>query len=583
MLSTLSKARFAATWLKPFATVGKRLLFLLIAFVFLALTPISSAHAKPIPPPDYLSTSSYIVRPRYLKPPLPPSGTESNPCAYKTIDTDDGGADFQNPRTITSQNQVLQTALEVKYRQTTIAGCPVNLRSYDENNLGKNSLVGPTLRVKPGDTIKIQLSNSLPDDPSPPPPDINTPHGFNNTNFHTHGLHVSPSGISDNVLRKMIPQAEPYDIEVQIPEDHPGGTFWYHAHLHGSTALQVSSGMGGALIVEGGQDQLPTIKNAEEKIFVLQQIAYDEHGKIESYNDFAPNQWQESKRQTTINGQIIPVIKMQPGEVQRWRFIHAGVRETVNLQLRDSRNTIIKLNEIAVDGIPLGQLDDWNSIELNPGYRSDVLVKANLLLSGQTTAEYLLYDMPSPADKSLLGVDEVGQLLAKVEVSGTTKNMDLPTDEQLAAIKAEEAPPDFTQSEIAGAGEQEVVFKIATVDNKAVFSINDQPYDPEKVRKLTLNAVDKWTLETTGGGTIPAVSHPFHIHVNPFQIERTGPDGKTKEKIWKDTLLIKPGPSVTMLTRYTVFTGEFVIHCHILDHEDQGMMQNVSVTAPAQS
>jgi len=572
MLLTLSKARFAATLLKPVATAGKRLIFLLIALAFLALTPISSAHAKPLPPPDYLSPSSYIVRPRYLKPPLPPSGTKIDPCAYQQIDTNKyGGADFQNPREIPFENQVLQTALEVKYRQNTIAGCSVHLRSYDD----ENSLVGPTLRVKPGDTIKIQLSNHLPDDPSPPPPDINTPHGFNNTNFHTHGLHVdpgdSPDDISDNVLRTMAPRDEPYVIEVQIPKDHPGGTFWYHAHLHGSTALQVSSGMGGALIVEGGQDEL--LKNAEEKIFVLQQIAYDQSGKIEQYeNIFGPDGWQKSKRQTTINGQIVPVIKMQPGEVQRWRFIHAGVRETVRLALRKSgSNAIIKLNEIAVDGIPLGQRDEWDLIELNPGYRSDVLVKAE-----ETAEEYLLYDISSSAAKSLQGVAEAGQLLAKVEVSGDLKNMDLPSDKDLADIKAKEAPPDFTQLDIDRAGKQEVVFNIRLNDQgNPEGSINGKPYSDseDNVRQLKLGAVDQWTLRTTAG------SHPFHIHVNPFQIERIGPDGNTKEKIWKDTLLITKDQPVTMLTRYTDFTGEFVIHCHILDHEDQGMMQNVRITA----
>jgi FtsP/CotA-like multicopper oxidase with cupredoxin domain len=207
----------------------------------------------------------------------PPSGIPSPACKEgpDTIDIRKyAGADFQNPEEIRSRSGLLKTSLEVRYGQNNIAGCDVNLRSYN----GK--LVGPTLRVKPGDLIQIDLKNSLSKLPTDTAnlgvDDLATSTQFrgfyNATNFHTHGLHVSPKGKSDNVLKEMVP-GKSYDIAIQLPDRHPGGAYWYHPHLHHSTALQVSSGMAGALIVEGNLDKLPAIAPAEEKIFVFQQIS----------------------------------------------------------------------------------------------------------------------------------------------------------------------------------------------------------------------------------------------------------------------------------------------------------------------
>ena len=90
-----------------------------------------------------------------------------------------------------------------------------------------------------------------------------------------------------------------------------------------------------------------------------------------------------------------------------------------------------------------------------------------------------------------------------------------------------------------------------------------------------INKAEKWYLSTDPQSLAP--SHPFHIHVNPFQFDRKDPNGAT-ERIWRDTLLVTQGNDLEVRSRYTVFTGQFVLHCHILDHEDQGMMQVVQIT-----
>ncbi|MEL6501964.1 MAG: multicopper oxidase family protein, partial [Cyanobacteria bacterium J06623_1] len=422
----------------------------------------------------------------------------------------------------------------------------------------------------------------------------NVPHNFNITNFHTHGLHVDPGTCSDNVLRVMNPRrtaaeaAPEYMVKIAVPPDHPAGTFWYHAHLHGATALQVSSGMAGALIIEGGLDNIPEIAAAEDRVFVLQQIAYDQQGKIENYDEFKPEKWGESQRRIMINGQIVPVIEMRPGEVQRWRFIHAGVRERIDVELRNNRDRKpLKLHEIAVDGIALGKLDSWETVELEPGYRSDVLVKAENLLPGQTSQQYDLIDSPCSRKESLLNKGEAGSILARVIVRGESLDMPLPSDRQIAMVKAEDAPPDILDSELKTTEPTQLaafsIRQVASAPDLFKFAVNDHAFNPEEERKLKLNQAEIWRISTDStrvGKARILDKHPFHIHVNSFQYDRQDPN-RQPERIWRDTLMVVADEPQTIRTRYTDFSGKFVLHCHILDHEDQGMMQAVEIVNQA--
>ncbi len=516
-------------------------------------------------------------------------------CPFVDVDINDpeyAGFDFANPDLFSGES------LTVKYGNNQIANCNVHLRSYN----GK--LVGPTIRVHPGDNLHLSLINNLPYEVTEvgepqydngceyvEPPEngntINGPQHFNTTNFHTHGLHVDPNGCSDNVLRVMNRRTDPYEINIDIPPNHTSGTFWYHAHLHGSTALQVSSGMAGALIVEPDEaninpgniqtlDDIPEIHNAAEKIFVLQQISHDENGEIENYDHFGVGKWKDLHRHTTINGQIVPVIKMHPGEVQRWRFIHGGVRETISLEVRDSYKRQIPLHEIAVDGIPLGKLDSWSNatIDLQPGYRSDVLFQAT------EPGDYVLNDIAIPSEKSLMGDGEPGHILAKVIVDGESMDMQLPSDYQLAQAKLNDAPVDIAI--LPPVVRQDLTFNLELTDpddenSPKIFAIDDQPFDlANDPRTLNLNGTGIWNLSVSAETIDKAPNHPFHIHVNPFQYDRQGPGG-TNERIWRDTLLVTKDEPKEIIARYDDFTGRFVLHCHILDHEDNGMMQVVEI------
>jgi len=543
----------------------------------------------------------------------------------------------------------------------------VKLRSYQTANGGSDApLVAPTIRVFPGDTVRLTLNNQLPDEGGCETPDPNTPHCFNTTNMHAHGLWVSPSGNSDNVLLSIRPNVV-FQYEYNIPADHPAGTFWYHPHRHGSTAMQVGSGMAGALIVEG--TRLPTqtqpgdidtlLKDADgtpfpERVLLLQQIPYacrgtdgkiktdangqwicepGDIGQVDSHTDIfvPPSAWKMSGRFTTINGRAVePLVEhAMAGRIERWRLIHAGVRATIKLQFRRRLSNsnplgrmaardhsawidancdpqqVISHWELAADGLTRDRLDARTTTFLQPGYRSDALVLF------PTPGEYCVIDEEADAAVAVNGVSANRQLLTTVTVDDGNAVSD-PTAQLKQTLKNAAGafmPPPVRQrvqddldndlrltsfvphedlSSAQPTGTQSLLFAFAP-PRVGTTSTDLKPYDPGRLdRILTLDAVEDWTLKSVSLGS----PHPFHIHINPFQILTViQDDGKdlTEEPaseffhlkgVWKDTLLVPQKVTITVRTKYRRYIGDFVLHCHILDHEDRGMMQNVRIVLP---
>ncbi len=454
------------------------------------------------------------------------------------------------------------------------------------------SLCGPVIRVKPGDQLTIRLTNDIKrtePDTEYDPNNHTAPHGFNVTNLHTHGLNVSPSGRSDNVFLEVGPE-EYLDLCFDIPEDHVCGTMWYHAHKHGSVALQLAGGMAGVLIVEGGKgslDEDPAIRAAtakeHEKILVFQQIPYRPapDGKVvevlpadvyaapmEKNKRVKAN---ELKRRTLINGEWYPTITMRPGEVQRWRCVHGGLEETLDLALvktgkdglpldfHDKSNRV-PLHEIAVDGLPLGTLETWHGkpVELQPGYRSDLLVKA------PPPGEYVLMSLPVQEVRAFSGIPQDEIKLARIVVRGAALNPEM----KLPEAKDLEKYPG-----------QQGLKPIKTIDNTRTIEF----FSNDKLKRYLVNCelftmdrilfspklgdAEEWTLSPAAG------RHPFHVHVNPFLVGRENEEGKLK-KIWRDTVVINAEltGNIQIQMRFNKFTGKTVLHCHNLRHEDQGMM-----------
>lgn len=561
--------------------------------------------------------------------------------------------------------------------------------------------VAPTIEAQPGDTVNLTLHNQLPADPSCSGMTMepNSPHCFNGTNMHTHGLWISPAGNSDNVLLSINPGVN-FQYEYNIPQDHPAGTFWYHPHRHGSTALQVSSGMAGALIIRG--NRLPTASGhgdidmllkgpgdqaLAERVLVLQQIQYacldadgnikvrknangrvvdwvcdpGDVGGIESYSDkngngFGPGSWAESGRYTSVNGLILPTFQAQAGAIERWRLIHAGVRDTIAIQflpLRSGAASVAGLEAsaadqfigencgtdplpyqvIASDGLTMAAAQQKTIEVLQPGYRIDALVVF------PNAGRYCVVNAAIPAPASVSRSAEPRRLLGIVDVAPGTPVTDVRShvvnglvaaagrvmpaevrqeviDDLQAGFKLTQFTPHPDVGDAEVTGQQHLTFFIDTSSPDTRFEVSSdafdmpfdpKPYEPARVdRVLTLGDVDEWQMQSRFG------SHPFHIHVNPFQIVKIldpngkdvsaadtvdDADGQTPDPqysglkgVWKDTIWIKsladPDSypkgvyTIVMRTRYQRYVGEYVLHCHILDHEDQGMMQNVLVGIP---
>ncbi len=452
------------------------------------------------------------------------------------------------PEVRRSANGVLATRLRCAYAYRDIGGFRLYLRSYEGG-------LAPTLRMKPGETLKIRLINDLPPNRDLAPTITSYPHRLSNTNLHFHGAHCSPGGIADNVMRMMEP-GKSYDIEIALPEDHTRGTYWYHPHNHGSADVQVASGMVGAIVVEGDFADVPEIAQARERVMLLTQVVFDAYSMVEDFGTLFP---EGSTRFLAINGQRRPVIDMRPGEVQRWRLVGSQYQDNMFLQLDGHR-----LNVIAYDGIQLGAVQEMQQLLMAPGQRADVLVQAG----GPGT--YELNAMPYDQ-----GHDSPTGPLARVVVAGEPLPMKLP-----AALPKPPLDP-IRDSEITGRrtlvfGANEPQNNVAGHWQEYAFTVDGKIFDPARIdQRVKLGAVEEWTIRNTHMHD----DHMFHIHTNPFQVIEIG--GKPQaDRTWRDTVVVpRPaaGGNTVIRTRFLDYTGVFMMHCHMMNHEELGMMQSVEV------
>ena len=311
--------------------------------------------------------------------------------------------------------------------------------------------------------------------------------------------------------------------------------------------------MAGALIVEGGLDDVPAIRRARERVMVFQQIAYDKNGQVE------PDYYQKHihRHDTTINGTWLPEIHMRPGEVQRWRMIHAGIETDLKLAL--DRH---KLHEIACDGIALGRMACRDSVPLYPGYRSDVLIQASL-----TPGRYVLQNLPATEKEALNRIARRSATpLATVVIEGPPCPMCLPTQAELAPLAPFKPLGNPTLPVIP------INFKYD--DQTKVGTVNNVPFDPVAgpVLKLKLGEVRELQIHS-----VTESPHPFHIHVNPFEVVTYDAQRNILDRVWRDTVAVFDSPDVFIRLRCDRYTGRSVLHCHNLLHEDFGMMQTIDI------
>jgi FtsP/CotA-like multicopper oxidase with cupredoxin domain len=314
------------------------------------------------------------------------------------------GHGFPQPQVRQSSHGTLRTTLHARIAANRVVDQVSGETRTIHTTTYEGTIPGPTLVVKPGDTLALDLVNDLPPNPETQRKGF-FPHDPYTTNLHTHGLSVSPLGISDNVFRLMEPGTT-HPIKVEIPPDHPSGTYWYHPHKHGSVTFQFFGGMAGFLLIKGGPgtlDALPEIKAAKDLVMGFQVIRTLVNGEQAFVNQdatqfgtwpppddprFTGDPAQQGPWSTygidgapglshfyfTTNGVTNPTVRLRPGEVQRWRWLNAAEGENLLVALEGHG-----LHVVAMDGITAAEMTSLAPeapLVLGPGQRYDVLVKA---------------------------------------------------------------------------------------------------------------------------------------------------------------------------------------------------------------
>ena len=445
------------------------------------------------------------------------SGTTGGPPAAP-LQPVQSGLRFIEPPRQESSDGVLRFDLVASGRGIDVAGASVQGQAYDDG------LVGPTLVVNPGDTIELTLDNQL---------DVHT-------NLHFHGMHVSPANNGDNIFLSIDP-GEQFAYSLAIPDNHPSGTFWYHSHAHTLSEEQVFGGLSGMIIVEGLTDLLPAALREVTDIAVGLKDAQVVGDAIETENI-------DSNAPTlrVVNSASMPVQEIAPGEVQLWRLANIGADIWYDVELEGQ-----PLIVIGEDGNPVWEVWNADHLVMPPGKRFDVLVTG-----------------PPPGD-------HVFRTREYNQGGDNYPAADLMT---VLSLGAELTPPAMPTSLVARdelpdndvVEHRTMVFSEDETTN--VFYINDKTFDPNRVDvQPTLGTTEEWTLKNTS-----SEQHPFHIHVNDFQVISVGGEPYDAHGL-QDTVPLLPGKDVVIRTRFTDFTGKFVFHCHILAHEDNGMMAVVEV------
>lgn len=496
--------------------------------------------------------------------------------------------ELRQPTVLRSRHGKLHVKLTCKPAVVQM-GAPKPVRTYTYDGI----VPGYTWELKGGDLLRVDLRNHLPELPPQPPMTMDRPHEWTTTNLHTHGLHVSPSGNADNIFLK-IPPGDRQLFEIPIPENHPAGIFWYHPHHHGAVTQQVRGGMAGLIIVRGDLDKVLEVRAAKEKVLVLQSI---ELGADYQLLDPIPN---PSKDQAffprknvlyTVMGKLTPKITMYPGEVQRWRLLNAAEGKYLSLKLQEH-----ELEVLGWDGLTMAAPEPAELVMMSAGNRVELLVKAGkpgtyeLMVTPGSSQKPNIPGMPASTPSTetratflckLMGVNATTGLqdqppelqprsIATLEVRGSGPRMRLPTS--LPAFD----PPILP---IATTRRFEFTVSRDPMNEFLSFGIDGKQFDPSaEPYRVKLGTAEEWTLVNACDNKLMDHAHVYHVHVNPFRI--TAINGtKLSTPLWRDTFVLtkRSGDSLTFEANFVDFTGKFVEHCHVISHEDLGMMGSVEV------
>lgn len=389
------------------------------------------------------------------------------------------------------------------------------------------SVPGPTLEVHEGDKVIVHYTNNLPE----------------SSGIHWHGLHL-PANMDGSPLFPVPPGGKKDYIFTLEPGT--AGTYWYHPHPDARTGYQIAKGLYGAIIVRPANDPLPAMP---EKLLILSDNRFRPDGSI----DFPTSRTsaaivdEENGREGNVmlvNGQVMPKIRIRSGETQRWRIINAAAARVYRLALRGQ-----KLLQVGTDGGLFEHPQVVKDLFLSNSERAEILVRGIGAPGSTTVLQNLPYDRYANQTRPERW-NRPNDLLTLAYTSQTPSTpLAIPSTVRLI-------PPLDTAK--------------ATVRRNIVLSqgmINGRMMDMTRVDvRVRLGATEIWTIENVVG-----MDHPFHLHGFRFQVlDRNGvPE---RDRRWKDTINVPKHETVRFIVHFDANPGRWMFHCHILDHEDHGMM-----------
>jgi FtsP/CotA-like multicopper oxidase with cupredoxin domain len=491
-----------------------------------------------------------------------------------------------------------------------------NLPPNPQQNLPQGHVLVPTYASMEDMMMRRPSGHRMSSGPWDP---MNNPHSFNTTNLHVHGIQTiphlyDPIGTSDPMSKMIaIEPGSSMTYTFPIPPDHPSGLFWYHPHHHGSTDVQVSGGMAGLIIVRGAIDQVPEIAAARELLLVIQSLQVngpDSHGVYSydpvAYTAAANGYGNVQYAMITANGQGIcwvnqntnaqqqlgvPTFTMAPGEVVRLRMLNGTngfylplVFPGMNCYLIgfDGINTLAPnpavLNFPKTPGVNAVNMNaaGTNVLSTAPGNRIEMLIQAPT-----TPGTYTLSSVANNGIEFPLASFDIANFV----VTGAPKTMSIPA----SLPQPSREYPLIADTEIVNRRtlqfHQSITQPPGFLDLFTGFwpYINNALFDEMAINyNLTLGTAEEWTIinQTSCG-------HPFHLHENSFELIEV--NGVPVPPSFWDTFMVPPAQvlnnpnqdgsspagSIKIRIRFKGWRGKTVFHCHILGHEDTGMMNNI--------
>ena len=385
---------------------------------------------------------------------------------------------------------------------------------------------GPTLDVREGDLVIIHFKNNLPEA----------------TTVHWHGIHLPFE--SDGSPFQPIQPGESHDYVFTV-RSGSAGTYWYHPHPDRRTGFAIGKGLFGAIVVHAANDPLPAMN---EKLLILSDNRFLNDGTID-FPDPASHHGgidEENGREGPVlfvNGQVMPTISIRSGEIQRWRVINSSAGRIFRIAL--AGQTML---QVGTDGGLFEKPVEVRELILATGERAELLVKG-----GAPGTRVLLQNLPYD------------------RYSPHTRPTDWSVTRDLLTVETSNEPPIMSASIPAS------LHKVIPLDTTKVTAvrtivfgqgiINGHTMDMTRVDVSTrVGATEIWQIVNIVG-----MDHPFHLHGFQFQVlDRDGV--KEPYLAWKDMLNIPRHSTARIIVRYDDYPGKWMFHCHILDHEDHGMM-----------